>query len=112
MPLLTPVPNSENLDSPGVLKQEFKDRETMGHWASKKVEKDELHAYQAEFNARSLDGLTGLRAARRNAGERLWLTETKAHIRRVAVQREALFLGIGIGILLMVIFEKIQAMQK
>lgn len=107
MPLLAPVTNSENLDSPDALKQEFKDRATMGHWASKQVEKNELLAYQVEWNAQSLDGLTGLRTARRDAGERLWLTEMKAQIRRVVAQREALFLGIGIGIVLMLIFNRI-----
>lgn len=101
MPLLSPVSQPENLDSANVLKQELRDRETMGHWASKKVEKNELHAYQAQWNADSLDGLTGMRAARRNAGERLWLTDTKAHVRRVTHQKEALLLGVCIGIMVM-----------
>ena len=72
----------------------------MGHWASVKIEKNQLHAYQRDWNANSLDGLTGLRVARRDAGERLWVTETTAHVRRVAAQKEALVIGIGIGCLL------------
>ncbi|MCJ1470919.1 hypothetical protein MMC07_009567 [Pseudocyphellaria aurata] len=56
----------------------LKDRETMGHWASVKIEKNQLHAYQKEWNANSLNGLTGLRVARRDAGERLWVTESTA----------------------------------
>lgn len=83
---------------------ELRDRETMGHWASKKVEKNELHAYQAEWNASSLDGLTGLRVARRDAGERLWVTGSRVYLTRIVKQREALCWGIGIGILMMWVF--------
>lgn len=72
----------------------------MGHWASNKVEKNELHAYQREWNAKSLDGLNGLRAARRDLGERLWLADRKASLMRVLAQREALMAGILIGVLL------------
>lgn len=82
----------------------------MGHWASKQMEKNELHAYQAEWNAKSLDGLPGLRVARRDAKERLWLTGTKAHVQRVVAQREALLLGIGIGMILMLVVEAVRAM--
>lgn len=88
----------------------LKDRETMGHWASVKIEKNQLHAYQRDWNANSLDGLTGLRVARRDAGERLWVTETTAHVRRVAAQKEALVVGIGIGCLLtLVVVQSAQA---
>ncbi|KKZ65220.1 hypothetical protein EMCG_08928 [[Emmonsia] crescens] len=44
----------------------LQDRETMGHWASTKIAKNELHAYHALMNADSLDGLPGLRAAMRD----------------------------------------------
>ncbi|EEQ89539.1 hypothetical protein RJZ56_007457 [Blastomyces dermatitidis] len=43
----------------------LQDRETMGHWASNKIAKNELHAYQVKMNSDSLDGLPGLRAAMR-----------------------------------------------
>lgn len=78
----------------------LKDRETMDHWASAKIEKSQLHAYQAVWNSSSLDGLTGLRVARRDAGERLWYTDFKARVRRLVAQREAVLFGIGIGVLL------------
>ncbi|OJD22523.1 hypothetical protein ACJ73_06131 [Blastomyces percursus] len=45
----------------------LQDRETMGHWASNKIAKNELHAYQVKMNSDSLDGLPGLRAAMREA---------------------------------------------
>ena len=78
----------------------FEDRETMGHWASNKIDKNELHTYQMEWNAKSLDGLSGLRAARRDLGERLWLADRKAAVMQVMAQREALIAGILIGIIL------------
>ena len=87
------------------VKPVLEDRETLGHWASVKIEKNQLHAYQKEWNANSLDGLTGLRVARRDAGERLWATETKAHLRRIAAQKEALLVGIGVGVLLMLVVQ-------
>ncbi|MCJ1428426.1 hypothetical protein MMC29_006336, partial [Sticta canariensis] len=89
VPLLSSAPingDPASLDMKPVLK----DRETLGHWASVKIEKNQLHAYQKEWNANSLDGLTGMRVARRDAGERLWATETTAHLRRIAAQKEAL----------------------
>ena len=72
----------------------------MGHWASNKVKKDELHTYQMEWNAKSLDGLNGLRAARRGLGERLWLEDRKTFLVRILAQREALMTGIFIGVLM------------
>ena len=76
----------------------LKDRETMGHWASKQIEKGALEDYQAQWNADSLDGLTGLRAARRKNGERLWVTDLRARYRRVMGQREARVVGICGGV--------------
>lgn len=44
----------------------FGDREPMGHWASHKIEKRELHSYQMGWNPNSLDGLTSLKGSRRD----------------------------------------------
>jgi len=78
----------------------FEDRETLGHWASKKVEANELMTYQGEWNADSLDGLTGLRSARRERGERLWLTDAMATFRRIRSQKEAVIAGFLIAVFL------------
>lgn len=67
------------------------------------VTKHEMQAYQAAMNASSLDGLTGLRAARRLAGERLWLTGGKARARRIAAQWDTVGVGVLIGLLLAVV---------
>ena len=73
----------------------------MGHWTSKKIEKNELQKYQAQWNADSLDGLPGLSVARRDRGERLWITGLQARGRRILGQREGLAWGFLGGVLVM-----------
>jgi hypothetical protein len=62
----------------------LQDRKTLSQWAGKKLEKGELQDYQKEWNTESLDGLPGLRAARRDMGESLWLEDLKATARKNA----------------------------
>ncbi|MCJ1266459.1 hypothetical protein MMC22_006344 [Lobaria immixta] len=109
VPLLSADPingDPASIDEKPVLK----DRETLGHWASVTIEKGKLQKYQRDMNADSLDGLPGLRVARRDAGEHLWMTETTAHVRRIGAQKEALLVGVGIGILLILVVQSAQAM--
>lgn len=81
----------------------FEDRETMGHWASKRIKANTLHEYQKEWNYDSLDGLTGLKAARRDRGEVLWVTDLQASFRRIVAQREALVFGFVLAMILSII---------
>ncbi|CBF89243.1 pyridoxamine 5'-phosphate oxidase family protein [Aspergillus nidulans FGSC A4] len=53
----------------------FKDRDTLGSWARKKVEGDELRAYQKEWNSHSLDGLPSLRTALQDKGQSVHLAK-------------------------------------
>ncbi|PGH17431.1 hypothetical protein AJ80_04801 [Polytolypa hystricis UAMH7299] len=69
----------------------LQDRDTMGHWATKKIEKNELHAYQRDCNADSLDGLPGLRAAMRDRGKsgvavaaRIWIVQRRRGLELVS----------------------------
>lgn len=73
----------------------------MGHWASEQLEKKRLREYQAEWNSDSLDGLVGLTVARRDRGERLWLTGARAWGRRLFAQKDTLAVGMVLGIILM-----------
>lgn len=50
----------------------LKDRETLGNYASKKVEAGQLHEYQRLNNSHSLDGLPGLRSALKDGGRSVW----------------------------------------
>jgi hypothetical protein len=84
----------------GKEEEAFQDRETLGHWAGKQLEKNEMGVYQLKNNLRSLDGLPGLQTARRDALERFWIEDAKAKASRIVSQREALVSGIVIGILM------------
>jgi hypothetical protein len=66
------------------LKQEpyLHDRDTLGHWAGKQISAGTLQSYQAKNNNSSLDGLPGLRAARKDTGERMWYRDMQVKLRR------------------------------
>jgi hypothetical protein len=75
-------------------KTQFQDRDTLDVFGSKLVKKNILHDYQKEWNIQSLDGLTGLRSARRASGEVLWFGDLKAWFKRIARQKDAIIVGI------------------
>lgn len=86
----------------------LKDRKTLSDWAGKVDSKNELQNYQAKWNSSSLDGLPGMRAAVRDAGERYWVLEMRAQVRRAGQQRGTLLVGIFSG---MVLLWGVQIMQ-
>ena len=88
-------------NSPNDVQLELKDRETLGHWALGKIEKNQLQGYQAEWNSDSLDGLVGLTVARRNRGDRLWFTSARAWVRRVSAQKDTFAIGMLLGMIIM-----------
>ncbi|KAI9776656.1 MAG: hypothetical protein M1839_009462 [Geoglossum umbratile] len=89
------LPTSSSRDTPNLY---FQDRKTLGHFATTKYKKNEMIPYQAEWNADSLDGLTGLRSAMRTRGQRIWWENLKAWARRMMMgQREAFFIGFVTG---------------
>lgn len=60
--------------------------------------------YQSQANVRSLDGLGGLRAARKGRGENLLLQDGVIWARRVAGQWDAVLVGaVGVLVLLVVL---------
>lgn len=77
------------------------DRDTMGHWSHRKIETNTLLDYQAENNSSSLDECPGMRSAMRDHGDRVWFTLLKARMRRIGAQREAVLVGIVIGVALL-----------
>lgn len=92
-----PTSTTEGEDTQKALQTAFQDRETLGHWASKTVEKNELGAYQRKNNVSSLDGLPGLKSARRDAGQNLLLVDCQAFAKKVGAQRQALIVGLLMG---------------
>ena len=79
----------------------FHDRDTLDRWSEKQIEKGRMEAHRAQYNARSLDGLGGMKVARRANGEGLWLGDTKIWFQRISGQREALLTGFVMGIVLL-----------
>ncbi|PNY28451.1 Pyridoxamine phosphate oxidase family protein [Tolypocladium capitatum] len=79
----------------------FEARPTMDHWASTKAQSNTLREYQGANNAESIDGLPGLRAARRGSGQRaLWVGDVKARMRRICAETEAVAAGFVLAVVL------------
>ncbi|KFH46770.1 hypothetical protein ACRE_024660 [Hapsidospora chrysogenum ATCC 11550] len=78
----------------------FETRPTLDKWNGTKVENGKLFEYHRETNVCSMDGLPGLRTARRDVGQRLFLVDAHAWARRVAAEKSGLAVGFGIAILL------------
>ncbi|CAG8950166.1 hypothetical protein HYFRA_00008403 [Hymenoscyphus fraxineus] len=98
----TDTPTSPSIEHQDEEKAAFLDREILGHWASKQIEKNELGAYQIKNNLSSLDGLPGLKTARREAGQNLLFVDFVAFCKRVLAQREGLMVGLLMGFLIYV----------
>ena len=81
----------------------FEKNDTMESWARKTLEKQELGDYQKRYNHRSLDGLPGMMSARRSHDENIAVEDTKAWFRKVSRQQDAVALGVGLGVLLMLL---------
>jgi hypothetical protein len=71
----------------------MKDRGTLGHFAKKTVDQGLMEWYQQQANMRSLDGLGGLRAARRGKGENVHLQDALIWLRRIFRQWDAMIVG-------------------
>jgi hypothetical protein len=71
----------------------MKDRGTLGHFAKKTVDQGLMEWYQQQANMRSLDGLGGLRAARRGKGENVRLQDALIWLRRIFRQWDAMLVG-------------------
>ena len=80
------------------------DRDTLDKVASQFVKKGRLKSYQVEHNARSLDGLGGMKVARKNSGEVLWIEDWKIWWNRVKYQRDAMCVGALLTVVTYLIF--------
>ncbi|MCJ1309895.1 hypothetical protein MMC25_003556 [Agyrium rufum] len=94
IPAEPPVPDGKS----------FADRSTMNKWARYKIDRNELHPYMKENNASSLDDLPGMKVARRDRGETIWLGDVRARARRmVQGERLGLMVGFLLGLIAMVL---------
>lgn len=85
----------------------FETRPTLDKWASGKVEENKVIEYQRRNNIYSMDGLPGLRSARRDIGQRMFLVDTRAWARRVAAEKDTLALGFGLAVFLYAILASV-----
>lgn len=75
----------------------FEERPALEQWAGNIVSKNGAHKYQAEKNSRSLDGLPGLKTARRDNKEVLWVGDALAYLRRLSSEKVSAVVGFVLG---------------
>ena len=78
----------------------LEDRPLLERLLTQKEEQNKMTDFRIKFNCRSLDGLPGLRTARKSNGEWLWVADSSSWMKKKFGYPEALLLGILIGILL------------
>ena len=71
----------------------FEERTTLDDYWSKPSNLDRFPDFLRKNSVCSLDGLPGLRSARRDSGQVLWWVDTKVWMKRVAAQRDAVAVG-------------------
>ncbi|EFQ35199.1 pyridoxamine phosphate oxidase [Colletotrichum graminicola] len=77
----------------------FEERPTLDFFSKKSVDNNTINKYRVENNRASLDGLPGLRVARRDAGETLWVVDARARLARAARETDGLLLGVLLAVL-------------
>ncbi|KAJ3499043.1 hypothetical protein NLG97_g658 [Lecanicillium saksenae] len=76
----------------------FENRPNLDHWSGMRVGANTAHKYQAEHNARSIDGLPGMKTARRDNKEILWVGDATAYLRRMAAEKVSVTIGFLLGV--------------
>ncbi|KAI9832280.1 MAG: hypothetical protein M1819_004458 [Sarea resinae] len=97
----SPVPQKHSTTSQTTTP--FQPRPTMQAWAHKKASTSTLLPYQTVNNAHSIDGLPGLKSARRARGEWLVLGDLRAWLARLWCMRVAVLVGFVLGFLTAVV---------
>ncbi|TKA64528.1 hypothetical protein B0A49_10082 [Cryomyces minteri] len=92
-------------------KEGWNDRPTMPRWAIKQAAKRGLEPYRRGNNWRSLDGLPGLKAARRDRGQWLWFDDGKAWATGRAQQWESVLCGVVIAVIVIALLNRIGLLQ-
>ena len=78
----------------------FEARPTLDVWAKKTADANKFQSYQNEANSSSIDGLPGLKAARRGAGQTIWVTEARAKMKKILTQYDSIAVGFALAVLL------------
>jgi hypothetical protein len=77
----------------------FEERPSLEQWANSIAEQHKMEKYQKTTNIHSLDGLPGLKTARRGIGRTLWVEEAQARVRRLWAEKEAVAVGVFLTVL-------------
>ncbi|KAM3523928.1 hypothetical protein NHJ13051_004830 [Beauveria bassiana] len=77
----------------------FEERPQLDYWAGMMVSKNTALKYQAKHNSRSMDGLPGMKTARRDNNEVLWLGDAAAYLRRTSAEKVSVAIGFLLGAL-------------
>lgn len=81
----------------------FVQRETLDVNNRKKVNAGLMVDYQIKWNSKSLDGCRGLKIARRNAGEWLFLGDIQSWYWRTLKNWDTLLVGVLVGVVIMLL---------
>ena len=78
----------------------FENRPTLDTYAKGQADTGKLLGYQSEKNSYSMDGLPGLRTARRAIGQKIWLVDIQTRAKRIMSEKQALAVGFLSALLL------------
>lgn len=81
----------------------FETRPTLDQWAGARAEAGKIFEYQKQNNVYSIDGLPGLKTARKDIGQWLLLADLQASFGRIMKEKAAMCFGFIVGILVLVL---------
>ncbi|KAK2025601.1 pyridoxamine phosphate oxidase [Colletotrichum zoysiae] len=93
------APSGDNDGAPDDELSVFEERPTLDFFWKQRVDNNTVGTYHVEKNRTSIDGLPGLRAARRDAGETLWVADARARLARAARETDGVLLGVLLVVL-------------
>lgn len=88
----------------------FTERDTLDRYIENQEKKGEVASYQAEHNSRSLDGLPGLRAARKDVGEALLWGDVTSRLRRVWEEKVSACVGFLLAVLVYLVGRRLEVL--
>jgi hypothetical protein len=76
----------------------FEERPTLDKWAKTQADGNKILEYQVLKNSTSIDGLPGLKSARRGTGQSMWLEDVKARARNILAEKDAIATGFAFAL--------------
>lgn len=76
---------------------QFRDRLSLNKWADGMQKQGKLKNYHTKNNRTSMDGLPGLKIARKSSGQWMWLEDIRTLLLRAASESAGILLGLFLG---------------